>query len=67
MTVHTCPRCLKEFNRKDYLVKHLQRKNICKIKKNSYDLKISNVERNFECKYCGKEYKNQNSLYRHIN
>ena len=30
MVVHKCERCLKEFKRKDYYTKHLQRKYPCK-------------------------------------
>ena len=57
MTLYTCDKCKKEFNRKSSYDNHLLRKNPCKL-----DLSINN-----ECTFCNKTYTTKYNLTKHLN
>ena len=78
MSVFSCDNCLREFSRKDYLKKHLGRKNPCKknefLKKSQQSVNIKttksqhldNIKNDIFCKYCDKTFSFKQSMYRHM-
>ena len=65
MVVHTCNRCLKDFDRKDNYDRHLNKKNICKLNIKEVSQKLELVNTNI-CVYCVKTYSNIYKLNRHL-
>ena len=73
MSLFKCLNCSREFRRKDYLKKHLLRKNPCKeveIENNPKTIPKQSQKKqkkNHICKYCNKSYTTANALYKHLN
>jgi uncharacterized C2H2 Zn-finger protein len=69
MTENICNRCGIEFGRKDVLIKHLKKKNICMPIEMDADRNIQLEELskkcNIKCVRCNKMYKNDESLRKH--
>ena len=69
MGENICNRCGIEFGRKDVLIKHLKKKNICMPIEMDEDrniqLELLSKKCEIECDKCNKMYKNSNSLRMH--
>ena len=69
MVDNICKRCGIEFGRKETLIKHLNRKNICMPLENDVDRKVQLEllirKCVIECEKCNKMYKNDESLRKH--
>ena len=74
MVVHTCNRCLMEFDRKDNYTRHLNKKNLCKEIINENAQNEENLHENGQktevlfnmCEFCKKTYSNIYKLNRHL-
>lgn len=68
-----CPRCGDDFNRKDTLINHLNKKNTClptianvTTTKAIEDLSLKHYnEKTFDCEYCKQKFNHSSAKYRH--
>lgn len=68
----TCKRCLHEYSKKIYLLKHLENDTICKVHEHGQDISKQELLKQLEppvykyaCKHCCKTFKKYDVKYRH--